>query len=114
MIGKGVPAARPLSFADGVALQDPVYIGRHKRVPCLSTKMRNIDHGGRVISRDDQNVSGRQCLQPFAGLEHGQGAEQPYGVEFICIVHKSGNRRDVTHCPQTCDRMKRDVWVKGV
>lgn len=83
-------------------------------MPGFGTEMRDVNHGGGVVRCHDQDVTGRQRLQPFTGLENGQGAQQPHRVEFMCIISHAGrDRRDVTCCPQTCDHMAGDARVKG-
>lgn len=44
--------------------------------------MGHVDYRSGVISHHAQDLTRAKRLQVFAGLQNGQGAQQPYGVEF--------------------------------
>lgn len=50
------------------------------------TEMRDINHCGRIIGQQAQLRAGGHGFEPFAGLENGQGAQQPQGVQRIGFI----------------------------
>ena len=55
---------------------------------CLRTEMRDIDDGGGIVGHDLQHLARCQRLQPLARFQHGQGAQEPGGVEFGVMIHE--------------------------
>lgn len=59
-------------------------------VPGLGAEMRDIDNGRRIIGHHAQHLARRKRLQPLAGFQHRQGAQQPVGIKFGIMVHVTG------------------------
>ena len=55
----------------------------------LKTEMRHVNYGGRIVGQHLQGIAGIQALKSFAGLQNGQGAEQPGGIKFggVFVIH---------------------------
>jgi len=57
-------------------------------MPCLVAEMRHVDHRRRVIRQNLQNRTRLQGFQPLARFQHGQGAQQPDGIQgFFDLAH---------------------------
>lgn len=50
--------------------------------------MRHVDHRSRVIGFHQQQITRLKALQPLAGFQNGQGAEQPETVEFNDVFRR--------------------------
>lgn len=78
----GISAA----FSDAVDLvTGPVALAK-ELMPSLGAEMWYIDNGRRIIGKHGQRIARGQRLQPFAGLQNGQGAKQPDGIKSGVFV----------------------------
>ena len=56
-------------------------------VPGLRAEMRYIDDCGRIVGKDPEKGARRHGLEPFAGFQDGQGAQQAQCIQcfgFLC------------------------------
>ena len=56
-------------------------------MPRFRAKMRHIDLGCGIIGQHAQTLPRFELLQPFAGAQHGQGAQKPTGVDVVINLH---------------------------
>lgn len=99
----------PLSFADDVDLCCSFVFRGDQFVSSFLTKVGDVYDCRRIIGAHSQAVPRLKVLQPFAGFQNGQGAQQPNGIQKGGITHEIGDRSDVSACPQGCDRMSDDA-----
>lgn len=76
----------------------------------LTAEMRHINDGGGIIRENLQDFTSSQRLEPFAGFQDGQGAQQADGIKGgrgVMFIHKAqisiGSRpvhKDVTIAPR--------------
>ena len=53
----------------------------------FGAEMRHINNRGWVIGYHAQHLTRGKGLKPPAGLQHGQGAQQPGGIKFGVMAH---------------------------
>ena len=114
----GIPGQRAAgkacqsTFSDHPSRGNPICIRFQKRMPGLRAKMRDVDDRCRIVRGDLKFVARRQGLEPLAGLQNRQGAQQPGGIknmsrharQIIRMFHPV--HRVVTRCPVT----PRNAW----
>mgnify|MGYP001819653109 CR=1 FL=1 len=55
-------------------------------MPAFCTEMGHVDNGGRIIGKHRELLSGLQRLQTLTRFENWQWAQEPRGIEKVCIV----------------------------
>jgi len=74
-------------------LRGPVVGLADQYVAGFGAEMRHIDHGCGVVGQQLEHLARGDALQPLAGLQNGQGAQEPGGVQCL------GGRRRVFYIP---------------
>ncbi len=64
-----------------------VVFAAQQLMPLFGAEMRHVNHRRRVGGLQAQHLTGRQRLQPLAGLQDGQGAQQADGIKIIIMGH---------------------------
>ena len=64
--------------------------GAEERVTALPTEMWDVDHRGRVCGTQAQDLARNHRANRLGRAEHGEGAEEPFGVDVAVKVHGRG------------------------